>query len=143
LSYRPATLQSRRFVTDIWPAEGARLSIVSSSWHSLVELAAQDSAYGAFVRELHRRIAAAGARASFEAGSPAFLYWPGLAIVGSAVVAVGALAVQALWVKNWSAAAIVGGFFGVLGWQGGVFFWRNRPRRYRPDAVPSDLVPPA
>jgi hypothetical protein len=143
LSYRPATMQSRRFLTEVWSAEGPRLSIVSSSWRSVIELAAQDQAYGAFVRELHRRLAAADTKASFDAGSPAILYWPGLAIVGSATVAVGAMSLHALWLKNWPAAAIVGGFFGLFAWQGGAFFWRNRPRRYRPDAVPSDLVPRA
>jgi hypothetical protein len=143
LSYRPATLQSRRFLTEIWPAEGARFTIVSSSWRSLVELSPQDQAYGAFVRELHRRLAAAGTKASFDAGSPAILYWPGLAIVATATVVVGTMALHALWLKNWPAAAIVGGFFGLFAWQGGTFFWRNRPRRYWPDAVPSDLVPRA
>jgi hypothetical protein len=29
----------------------------------------------------------------------------------------------------------------VLVWQTGVFFLRNRPRRYRADAPPADLVP--
>jgi len=86
---------------------------------------------------------AADAKASFEAGSPAMLYWPGLTIVASALVALAALTLQALLIRNWSAAAIVGGFFALFAWQGGIFFWRNRPGRYRPDAVPSHLLPRA
>jgi hypothetical protein len=31
--------------------------------------------------------------------------------------------------------------FGLLVWQSGTYFKRNRPGRYRPDAVPNDLVP--
>ena len=143
MSYRPATMQSRRFLTEIWSAEGPKLAIVSSSWRNMVELAAQDQAYGAFVRELNRRIAAAGATASFEIGSPAILYWPGLAIVASAVVVLAVLTVHALLIENWSAAAIVGGFCGLFAWQGGTFFWRNRPGRYRPEAVPPHVVPRA
>ena len=143
LSYRPASMQSRRFLMEVWPADGPRLSIVSSSWRSLVELTPQDQAYGAFVRELNHRIAHAGANASFETGSPAVLYWPGLAIVASAATILAALAMQALLIMNWSAAALIGGFCGLFAWQGGTFFWRNRPRRYRPDAVPPDLVPGA
>jgi hypothetical protein len=141
LSFRPATMQNRRFVMEIWQAQGPRLSIVSTSWRSVIEQAAQDETYGAFVRELNRRIAAAGAKASFEAGSPALLYWPGLAITTGATGALAVLGVHALIIRNWSAAAIVGAFFGLFAWQAGTFFWRNRPGRYRPDAVPARLVP--
>jgi len=35
----------------------------------------------------------------------------------------------------------VGGFFAVFVWQSGTYFKRNRPGRYRPDAVPKELVP--
>ena len=40
-----------------------------------------------------------------------------------------------------AAAALVGAFFALFAWQSGAFFRRNRPGRYRPDAVPADLVP--
>src|SRR4051794_15439357 len=62
LSYRPVTMAPRRFVTEIWPLEGARLSIASTTWRSMVEQERQDHAYGAFIRELNRRTALAGAR---------------------------------------------------------------------------------
>src|SRR5262245_3267024 len=55
LSFRPVSMQTRRFVTEIWPATGGRLSIPSTSWRNLVEQTRQDQAYGAFVRALHRR----------------------------------------------------------------------------------------
>jgi hypothetical protein len=161
LSFRPVTMQTRRFVTEIWPATGPRLSIASTSWRSLVEQGTQDQAYGAFIRELHRRIAAAGAQASpeqvlpeqvlpeqaspervsFETGTPAMLYWPGLAVFAGAALALAALTVRALQVGELAGAAFVGGFFGLFVWQSGNYFRRNRPGRYRPDAVPQDLVP--
>ena len=62
----------------------------------MVEQEAQDQAYGAFVRELHRRIAAAGATTAFDCGSPALLYWPGLAVLAAVVVGFAVLIVQAL-----------------------------------------------
>src|SRR3982074_2055422 len=76
LSFRPVTMQTRRFVAEVWSAGGPRLSIAWTSWRSMVEQTAQDQAYGAFVRELHRRIAAAGATTAYDCGSPAPLYWP-------------------------------------------------------------------
>ena len=141
LSYRPVTMQSRRFVAEIWPADGAKLSIASTSWRSLLEQEAKDEAYGAFIRELHRRIAAAGAPAAFDTGSPAILYWPGLAVFVGAGLGLAVLTVHALQTGAFAGAALVGGFFGLLLWQSGNYFRRNRPGRYRPEAVPNDLVP--
>jgi hypothetical protein len=140
LSFRPASMQTRRFVTEIW-AGGRRLSIVSTSWRSLVEQQPQDRAYGAFIRELNRRIAASGSSTQFETGAPAFLYWSGLALSSGAALAFAVLAVRALEIGAYAAAAFVGGFFALFAWQSGTYFKRNRPGRYRPDAVPQNLVP--
>jgi hypothetical protein len=134
-------MQTRRFVTEIWPVEGPRLTIASTSWRSLVEQGAQDDAYGAFIRELHRRIAAAGAPAALEAGSPALLYWPGLAIFAVGGLGLAALTVRALMVEAYAGAAFVAAFLGLFLWQSGNYFWRNRPGTYRPDVLPKELVP--
>jgi hypothetical protein len=143
LSYRPVTMAPQRFVTEIWPREGARLTIASTTWRSMIEQARQDQAYGAFIRELHRRIVFAGAAASFETGSPPVLYWPGLAVFTGAGVAIAALTVRALQIGAFTAAAFVGAFLVVFLWQSGAYFRRNRPGRYRPDDLPADLVPDA
>ena len=146
LSFRPVTMQTRRFVTEIWPIGGARLSIASTSWRSLVEQETQDQAYGAFIRDLHRRIAAAGAQesgaeTSFETGSPPMLYWPGLVVFAGAALGLAVLTVRALQIGQFAGAAFVGGFFGLFLWQSGTYFRRNRPGRYRPDTLPKALVP--
>jgi hypothetical protein len=141
LSFRPVTMQTRRFVAEIWPAGGPKLSIASTTWRSMVEQTAQDEAYGAFIRELHRRMAAAGTQASFETGLPVMLYWPGLVVFAGAALALAALTVRALQIGELAGAAFVGGFFALFVWQSGNYFRRNRPRRYRADELPRDLVP--
>jgi hypothetical protein len=141
LSFRPVTMQTRRFLAEVWSASGPRLSIASTSWRSMVEQEAQDQAYGAFMRELHRRIAAAGATPAYDRGSPALLYWPGLAVFVGVVAGLAVLIVQALDIGAYGGAAVVGAFFALFAWQGGTYFRRNRPGRYRPDALPADLVP--
>jgi hypothetical protein len=141
LSFRPTTTQMRRFIAEIWPADGPKLTIASTSARSLVEQTAQDDAYGAFMRELHRRMAAAGAQASFETGMSPILYWPGLVLLAAAGVGFAVLTVRALELGAYGAAALIGGFLALSLWQGGVYFRRNRPGRYRPDALPSHLVP--
>ncbi len=57
LSFRPVTMQSYRFLTEIWSDANPRITIASTSWKSIVEQERQDAAYRAFVAELHRRIA--------------------------------------------------------------------------------------
>jgi hypothetical protein len=141
LSFRPVTMQTRRFVTEIWPVDGPRLVIASSSWKSIVEQEGRDQAYGAFIRELHRRIAASGARVTFEAGSPPILYWLGLAVFVIVTLGLAVLTVRALQSGAWAAAAIIGGMLCLFVWQSGNYFRRNSPGSYRPEALPEQLVP--
>jgi hypothetical protein len=141
LSFRPVTMQTRRFVTEIWWPGGPRLTIASSSWRSPLEQVAQDRDYGAFVRALNARLAVAGAAVSFETGAPAVLYWPGLAVFIAVTVTLTVLAVRALAAGATAGAALVAAFFALFIWQSGAYFRRNRPRRYRPEAPPRELVP--
>src|SRR5215211_3896521 len=80
LGFRPMTMQNYRFLTEVWTADGPKLQIASTSWKSLVEHERFDEGYRVFVTELSRRVGAAGGQTSFETGSPAFLYWPGVVV---------------------------------------------------------------
>ena len=82
-----------------------------------------------------------GAPAVFDAGSPAIFYWPGAVVFLGVALALAALTVRALQIGPLAGAAVVGGFLALFLWQSGNYFWRNRPGRYRPEAVPEHLVP--
>jgi hypothetical protein len=141
LSYRPLTMQSHRFLAEIWPAEGRRLSIASSSWKTIAEQERLDGPYVAFITELHRRMRAAGTSAVFETGSPPLIYWPGFAVLVLASLAMAALIVQALRTDQPAGALFVGVFLAVFLWWGNSYFRRNRPGTYRPDALPPEVLP--
>ena len=141
LSYRPASMQSHRFMTELWADGAPKLEILSSSWKSLVEQERLDKPYVAFVTELHRRIALAAPPARFEQGSNPLLYWPGLLVFVGVALGLAFLVVRALQADAKGGAAVIGGFLALFLWQGGNFFGRNRPRLYRPDAVPAELMP--
>src|SRR5512135_2924636 len=66
LSYRPASMQPYRFITEIWAAGAPKLTIMSTSWKRMVVQERFDQGYRAFVAELHRRLAQAQTRARFE-----------------------------------------------------------------------------
>jgi hypothetical protein len=141
MAFRPMTMQNYRFLTEVWPPAGPKLQIASTSWKSLVEHQRLDAEYGAFVTELNRRIGAVGGETVFEAGSPAWLYWPGVGVFVGAGLALVGLTVRALQVDSYAGAAFVAAFFALFLWQAGGFFLRNRPGTYRPDAVPPLLLP--
>ena len=68
LSYRPMTMQARRFRADIEKAGGGRIAIHSTSWQTVSLMAPQDQGYRAFITELHRRMKAAGSKAALIGG---------------------------------------------------------------------------
>src|SRR5271155_420467 len=85
LSYRPVSMQSRRFRADIGNRDGGRIGILSTSWQSAALMAPQDQDYRAFIVGLHARLAQAGSRASLAGGLKPRIY--AAAIVLLALVA--------------------------------------------------------
>jgi len=143
LSFRPVTMQSQRYVTEIWSSAGPKLQITSTSWKSMVEQERLTAAYSEFVTELHRRIAAAGAQATFVTGYTAPLYWTGLAVFVATALGLAGLMVRAVQLGAWAGTAFIAVFFAAFLWQVGNYFHRNRPSNYRPEAPPATLLPRA
>ncbi|HEY1474424.1 MAG TPA: hypothetical protein VGF53_10105 [Pseudolabrys sp.] len=141
MSYRPASMQSHRFMTELWADGAPKLEILSSSWKSVAEQERLDKPYATFVTELHRRVAQAAPPARFEQGTNPLLYWPGLIVYGGVSLGLCLLIVRALQADVRGGAAFIGAFLALFLWQGGNFFRRNRPGLYRPDALPAELMP--
>jgi hypothetical protein len=141
MSYRPATLQTHRFVTEIWAPDAPKLTILSSSWKSVVELVDRGEDYRAFVVELHRRLAAARSSAWFEAGVNPLIYWIGCAVFVASSLGFAALAVRAAMAGAGFGALLIVAFLALFLWQAGDIFRRNKPGLYRPDALPTLLLP--
>ena len=132
-----------RFVTELWADDATKLTIVSTSWKSMFEQERLDQSYAAFVTELHRRLAAAGTTARLEQGTHPLRYWPGLVIFAAVSLALAALTVRALQMQAFGGAAFIAAFLMLFLWRGGEYFRRNRPRLYRAEAPPADLIPKA
>ena len=141
MSYKPASMQSHRFITELWAEDAPRLPIVSSSWKSMVEVERLDEPYAAFVRRLHERLIGAGAPIDFMRGRHPLSYWPGLVLFVVVALGLAAVAVRALQVHALGGAAVIGAFVALFLWQGGTFFRRNLPGRYAPQALPAELMP--
>jgi len=141
MSYRPNSMQTYRFLTELWGEGAPRLRIASSSWKSLVEQERLDRAYSAFVRELHRRVSKAAPSACFEKGHSPFLYWPSVVVFTAVALGLAALLARALQAQTYAGAAFIAAFFAFYLWHSMNFLRRNRPGRYEPDALPRDVMP--
>ncbi len=143
LSFRPVTMQARRYLTEIWAPGTPKIVIASASWKSMMEQERKDKPYSDFVAELHRRVTAAGGRPQCDSGMHPFLYWPGVTVYAAVLLGLAALIVRALQVSSYQGVLFVGGFLALFVWQLGSFFKLNKPGRYNPDAPPQNLLPRA
>jgi hypothetical protein len=141
LSYRPVSMQSRRFRADIANANGGRLAILSTTWQTATLMAPQDHGYRDFIEELHRRMKKAGSEAVLAGGLGPVTYAAALAVVAVLAVAMIGLLVRALFTGEFSGVLFLVGFAVLFAWQIGGFIGRNRPRSYGFDRLPAKLLP--
>jgi hypothetical protein len=141
LSYRPMSMQSRRFRADIERAGGERIAILSTTWQTVSLMTPQDQDYRAFIIELHRRMKAAGSRASLIGGIGTVTYAMAVAVLVLLAIAMIGLLVRALATSEFTGALFLVGMAIWFAWTIGGFIKRNRPRRYSFDALPETLLP--
>jgi hypothetical protein len=141
LSYRPVSMQARRFRADLRHEDGARLVILSTSWQTAALMAPQDQAYRMFITELHARMAKAGSRAVLAGGLGRKAYAAGLIMVAVVTMLLAVLLLRALLTGEFAGALFLAGFAALFGWQIGGFIRRNRPLIYKFDHIPQALLP--
>jgi hypothetical protein len=141
LSYRPVSMQARRFRADIENVNGARISVLSTTWTTVTLMKPQDNDYRAFIAQLHRRLKDAGSKAALIGGLKPGLYAAAVLLLAMVAIAVTGLLARAIGTGEWAGALFLVGFAALFGWQIGGFIRRNKPRRYRFDDLPKALLP--
>lgn len=141
LSYRPVSMQSKRFRADLRHAGGRRLSLLSTSWQTASLMAPQSEAYRGFILALHARLAAHGVSAVLSGGLGRATYAAALAACAVFALMMTALLARAIWIGEWAGVAFLIGFAALFAWQVGGFIRRNRPVVYAFDDVPAALLP--
>ena len=141
LSYRPSSMQPRRFRADIELGDRQRVSILSTSWQTVTLMAPQDRDYTAFITQLHARMQRAGSKAALVGGLKSGLYVAGAVVVALVAISITGLVVRALATGEFSGALFLVGFAALFGWQIGGFMRRNRPQTYTFDQLPQALLP--
>ena len=130
LSYRPMSMQPRRFRADIELGDRQRVTIFSTSWQTVTLMAPQDRDYSAFITQLHARMQRAGSKAALVGGLKSGLYIAGAVVVALVAISITGLLVRALAIGEFAGALFLVGFAALFGWQIGGFMRRNRPQTY-------------
>lgn len=141
LSYRPVSMQSRRFRADIGNNDGERIAVLSTTWQTVALMAPQDRDYRAFIVELHRRLASAEGRIVLSGGLRPWIYNAGLAVMALVAIAMSGLLARAVAVGEFGGILFIAGFAALFGWQIGGFILRNKPRNYTFEDLPKELLP--
>jgi hypothetical protein len=141
LSYRPVSMQSRRFRADIENNDGGRIAILSTSWQTAALMAPQDHDYRAFITQLHARMAEAGSRAVLSGGLKPGVYGAAVILLTLVAIAISGLFMRAIATGEFAGALFLVGFAALFAWQIGGFVRRNRPQAYTFDDLPAALLP--
>jgi hypothetical protein len=141
LSYRPMSMQSRRFRADIENASGARVAVFSTTWQTIALMAPQDRDYRGFVTALHRRLVQAGSKTVLSGGLRPGIYAAAIVSLALVALALAGLSVRALATGEFAGVLFLLSFAALSAWQIGGFIRRNRPRSYGFDDLPRELLP--
>ncbi|THD65226.1 MAG: hypothetical protein E7813_15605 [Bradyrhizobium sp.] len=141
LSYRPVSMQSRRFRADIENASGRHITILSTSWQTAALMAPQDRGYRAFITQLHRRMEEAGSHAALIGGARPWAHIARLVLLALVAAAMSGLLLRALATGEFAGALFLVSFAVLFAWQVGGFVRRNRPCSYAFDHLPQSLLP--
>lgn len=151
LSYRPVSMQSRRFRADIESTslestglEGTsfgRIAVLSTSWQTAALMAPQDEDYRAFITQLHARMKQAASKAALTGGLRPRIYGTAVVLLMLVAMAMAGLFIRAVAIGEWAGALFLVGFAALFAWQVGGFVARNRPRAYTFDDLPAALLP--
>ena len=141
LSYRPVSMQSRRFRADIEDTRGERQTIYSTTWHTIALLSSQGDSYKHFIAELHRRIAKSGGKPVLVGGINRAIFGVGAVLMALVMIAMAGLLIRALIIGEFAGILFLLGFGALFVWQIGSFMRRNRPRSYTLTSLPNELLP--
>jgi hypothetical protein len=141
LSYRPVSMQSRRFRADIESAGQGHLVLLSTSWQTAALMAPQDQDYRAFITQLHARLKQAGSNAALIGGLRPRVYAAAIVVLALLAIAMTGLLVRAIATGELAGILFLLGFAALFTRQVGGFVRRNRPRAYTSDDLPAALLP--
>ena len=141
LLYKPKNTTNEGYQAKLYRRDKRTVSFNNLSWKSLVEVERQDADYRRFLEALIAAVAAANPGVVLVAGMPAWLHVV-TALAGLlALAALAIVTVQAALNAGFPVAMLTGGLGLYFGWWALRYLGRNRPRAFKPDAIPAEVMP--
>jgi hypothetical protein len=141
LTYRPANMTLYRFIAEIWPRDGNKLTLVSVSANGPFHFENRGAAYRAFLLELFRRIGAAQPAFQIETGMARWRWLPAAIFGVATIIALLYVLGRALLNGQFSFFAFCLAFGALFVAQIGTMLLRNRPRNCAVASVPPEVLP--
>ena len=143
LTYEPGRVGQRAFRTRVVMQDGKAFTFTSLNWRSFIEAQELTGEYRAFTQALCAAVASASPAARFIAGKPKWLWLAVVIVAAASLLGMAYLIWQALLMGS-QGVALIGALLALVGiWQIEPMVRLNKPRTFRPDAVPGDLMPKA
>ncbi|NBJ10797.1 hypothetical protein [Microvirga arsenatis] len=143
MTYEPGRLAKGAFRTKVVMKDGKSFTFGSLDWRSLVEAQELTREYRTFAQALCRAIVRANPEAKFVAGKPLWLWAPSSALAVASLLAMLYLIWQAFSMGARD-VALLGGLLAFIGvWQIAPMLRLNKPRPFRSEALPEELLPKA
>ena len=141
LTYEPGRVGQRAFRTRVVMQDGKAFTFTSLNWRSFIEAQELKGEYRAFTQALCAAIAAANPAARFIAGKPGWLWLATAVVAAASLLGTAVLIWQALRLGS-TGVALMGALLALVGvWQIEPMIRLNKPRSFRPEAVPGELMP--
>jgi hypothetical protein len=141
LLYDPARAAPNRFRCDLNSVAGHRVTLMSRSFVAPGTYEDRASGYAPFVREIIKRVSESAPHCKLYAGQTPWSFYGGhvLALIGVLIIAhlaarFGGLPPNAALILN----GVMVGAYAVLALRTAR---RNRPRSFKPQSIPSDMLP--
>ncbi len=141
MTYEAGRLGQRAFRTKVMMKDGKAFSFSSVDWKSLIQADQLTGQYRTFAHDLFKAIHRANPDARFIAGKPWWL-WLSTTLIGAASLLAMAILIWRAFQLGSTSVALLGGLFAVVGvWQIEPMVRLNKPRLFRPEAPPPELLP--
>jgi hypothetical protein len=141
LAYAPTRAAINRYRAQVIFRQGGMAQIFNQDYRGFADFQDQNADYVAFIKELHRRIAASGGETTYRAGSSRKGYVFNMALSIGALITFAAIAV---FVLNFGASAIVWAKFAIiLPFIPILFRYMKtaKPVTYDPAHIPENVLP--
>ncbi|HZH12266.1 MAG TPA: hypothetical protein VEZ24_18095 [Microvirga sp.] len=143
MTYEPGRIGQKSFRTKVTMKDGKTFAFSSLSWRSLIEAEELTREYRTFAQALCEAIVQANPQARFIAGKPWWLWFSTTVVAILSLLLMAYLIWQALRMGS-TGVALIGALLAIVGvWQIEPMVRLNKPRIFRSDALPVELMPKA